>query len=88
MTINLEQTVLEKFRQLSREQQKDILELLDIMANNISDSPTNLEIKNAREILSSAKTKAKSTPPRPSEELWGEFNRIKNLIAEDYENKR
>jgi len=87
MTTNLEKTVLQKFRQLSKEHQKDILDLLDLMANDSSESPTELETENARRILSSAKQKAKSAPLKPSEELWGEFNRIKNRIAEDYETK-
>jgi hypothetical protein len=87
MTANLEQTVLEKFRKLSVEKQKDILDLLDFMESGLSESPTDLEVENAKKTLNAAKEKAQSTPPQPSVELWGEFNRIKTLIAEDYENQ-
>lgn len=87
MTANLEQTVLEKFRKLSVEKQKDILDLLDFMESGLSASPTDLEVENARKTLNAAKEKAQSAPPQPATELWGEFNRIKTLIAEDYENQ-
>lgn len=84
MTANLEQTILEKFRKLPVEKQKDILDLLDFMESGLSDSPTDLEVENARKTLNAAKEKAQSASPKPATELWGEFNRIKTLIAEDY----
>lgn len=85
---NLEQTVLEKFRQLSVEKQGDVLQFLDLIEQDISAKPTDAELKQASDILNRAKQRARSNPPQSAEQLWAEFNQVKNAIAEDFENQQ
>ena len=87
MITNLEQTVLEKFRQLSVEKQEDVLHFLDLIQQDLLKKPTDAEVKEARKILSRAKQRAMSNSPKSAQELWTDFNRVKNALAEEYENK-
>ena len=88
MMPNLEQTVLEKFRQLSVEKQGDVLQFLDLIEQDISVKPTDAELKEARDILNRAKQRAMSSPPQSAEQLWAEFNQVKNAIADDFESQQ
>ncbi len=87
MITNLEQTVLEKFRQLSVEKQEDVLHFLDLIQQDLLKKPTDAEVEKARKILSRAKQRAMSNSPKSVQELWTDFNRVKNALAEEYENK-
>ncbi|MDJ0732181.1 MAG: hypothetical protein QNJ33_19565 [Crocosphaera sp.] len=82
-----QQTFLEKFDKLSNEQQKDVLEFLDIIDEDVSETPTNLERKEAKEILQRAKERAKSNVSKSVDELWSDFNQVKDKIASEFENK-
>lgn len=55
MSAKLEQTVLETFRNLSVEKQKDVLQFLDLIQQDLPEKQTDEEIKQAREILNKAK---------------------------------
>jgi hypothetical protein len=87
MINNLEQTVLEKFRQLSQEKQADVLQFLDLIEQDISTKPTDAELKLAKDILSRAKQRAVSISPQSAQQLWAKFNQVKMEIATDFENK-
>ena len=52
---NLEQVVINKFRNLSVEKQEDVLQFLDLIQQDFSDKPTLIEVTQAREILDGAR---------------------------------
>ncbi len=85
---SVQQTFLEKFDKLSTEQQKDVLEFLDIIGGDVSETPKNLERKQAKEILQRAKERAKSNVSKLVDELWSDFNQVKDQIASEFENKQ
>ena len=87
MMPNLEQTVLEKFRQLSREKQWDVLQFLDLIGQDLDAQPTDAKLQEASDILNRAKQRARSNSPQSAQQLWAEFNQAKNAIADDFENK-
>jgi hypothetical protein len=84
---NLEQTVLEKFRQLSLDKQEDVLQFLELIGQDIPLKPTDTEVKEARDILNRAKQRAMSYPPQSPQQLWLKLNHVKNAIADDFETK-
>ena len=55
---NLEQVVINKFRNLSVEKQEDVLQFLDLIQQDLSDKPTLTEVTQAREILDRARQRA------------------------------
>ncbi|WP_013324178.1 hypothetical protein [Gloeothece verrucosa] len=84
---NLEQQVLETFRKLSVEKQNDVLEFLELIEQEPAKDPTDEELRKAREIINKAKQRARSSAAKSAPELWKEFNQIKNLIADQYEDE-
>lgn len=82
---NLEQVVINKFRNLSVEKQEDVLQFLDLIQQDLSEKPTLMEVTQAREILDKARQRALANPQKPSSQLWDEFNQVKDAIAEEYE---
>ncbi|MEA5535528.1 hypothetical protein [Crocosphaera sp. XPORK-15E] len=88
MITNIEKTVLDKFRKLSTEKQQDVLEFLDLIEQDVSEQPTNLEGKEAKEILQRAKERAQSNVSKSVDELWDDFNQVKDQIASEFENKQ
>jgi hypothetical protein len=84
MITNIEQTLLDKFRQLSQQKQQDVLQFLNLIQPDINPKTTNEELSQAKEILMRAKNRALSTPQKSAQQLWSEFNEIKNDIAQQY----
>jgi hypothetical protein len=84
---NLEQVVINRFRNLSVEKQEDVLQFLDLIQQDLSDKPTLIEVTQAREILDRARQRALANPQKPASQLWDDFNQIKNAIAEEYERR-
>lgn len=85
---SVQQTFLEKFDKLSTEQQKDVLEFLDIIGEDVSETPKNLETKEAKAILQRAKKRAKSNVSKSVDQLWSDFNHVKDQITSEFENKQ
>jgi hypothetical protein len=84
---NLEQVVINKFRNLSVEKQEDVLQFLDLIQQDLFDKPTLIEATQAREILDGARQRALANPRKPALQLWDDFNRVKDAIAEEYERR-
>lgn len=82
---NLEQVVINKFRNLSVEKQEDVLQFLDLIQQDLSDKPTLMEVTQAREIRDRARQRALANPQKSASQLWDEFNQVKDSIAEEYE---
>jgi hypothetical protein len=82
---NLEQVVINRFRNLSAEKQEDVLQFLDLIQQDLSDKPTLIEVTQAREILDGARQRALANPQKPASQLWDNFNQMKDTIAEEYE---
>ncbi len=78
---SVQQTFLEKFDNLSNEQQKDVLEFLDMIGQDVLGKPTNLERKEAKAILERAKKQAQSNVSKSVDQLLTDFNEVKNQIA-------
>ncbi|ACK64813.1 conserved hypothetical protein [Rippkaea orientalis PCC 8801] len=88
MITNIEKTILEKFRKLSLEQQKDVLEFLDLIEKNTSEKDINLERKQAKAILQRAKERSQSNISKSVDELWTDFNQVKDQISSEFENQK
>lgn len=84
---NLEQVVINKFRNLSVEKQEDVLQFLDLIQQDFSNKPTLIEVTQAREILDGARQRALANPQKPVSQLWNDFNQVKDAIAEEYERR-
>jgi len=84
---NLEQVVINKFRNLSVEKQEDVLQFLDLIQQDFSDKATLIKVTQAREILDGARQRALANPQKPASQLWDEFNQVKDTIAEEYERR-
>lgn len=83
--INIEETIINKIRNLSVEKQKDVLQFLDLIDEDLSKKATTGEIEQAREILDRAKKRALTSSVKSESQLWNEFNQAKSSIAESYE---
>ncbi len=88
MITNIEKTFLEKFRKLSTEKQKDVLDFLDLIEQDVSEKNINLERKEAKDILQRAKKRAQSNVSKSIDELWSDFNQVKDQITSEFENKQ
>ncbi|MEA5511109.1 hypothetical protein VB715_15145 [Crocosphaera sp. UHCC 0190] len=88
MITNIEKTVLDKFRKLSNEKQKDVLEFLDLIEQDVSEKATNLDREEATAILKRAKERTQSNVSKSVDELWNDFNQVKDQIASEFENKQ
>ncbi|GEM_PF-6154572 len=88
MIANIEEVVIQKFRQLSVEKQDDVLQFINLIEQDVSAKPTKQEIKEAREILNRAKKRALANPEKSLSQLWDEFNQVKNTIAQEYETNK
>jgi len=84
---NLEQVVINKFRNLSVEKQEDVLQFLDLIQQDLFDKPTLIEVTQAREILDGARQRALANPQKPVSQLWNDFNQVKDAITEEYERR-
>jgi hypothetical protein len=88
MTTNIEKTVLDKFRKLSTEKQQDVLQFLDLIEQDVSEKPTTLERKEAKEILQRSKKRSRSNVSKSVNELWSDFNKVKDQIASEFEDQK
>ncbi|WP_013335123.1 hypothetical protein [Gloeothece verrucosa] len=81
----LEQTILSKLRQLSVEKQQEVLHFLDFLQQGLKTPPTEEESQIVNEIIALSLKRAMVTPSKSTQEIWDEFERVKNKIAVEYE---
>lgn len=82
---NLEQAVLDRFRQLSLEKQQEVLRFLELLQQDSNTQPIEAEAKTINEIISKGLKRAISAPSKSTQEIWSEFVQVKNKIANQYE---
>lgn len=85
---NLEQTVLETFRQLPPLKQQEVLEFLAILQQSPQpSSATAEELVQAHQIITKGLGRAKATPLKSSQEIWSEFEQVREKIHAQYQEK-
>lgn len=85
MISNLEQVVLDQFRQLSLEKQQELLQFLEILQQGVNAQSPEAEAKTVNDIISKGLKRAMFAPSKSTQEIWSEFAKMKDKIANQYE---
>ena len=82
---NLEQTVLETFRQLSPGKQQEVLEFLSLLQQSSQPSAaTAEELVKAHQIITKGLERAKAVPPLSSQEIWSQIEQVREDVSAQY----
>ncbi|NJL83251.1 MAG: hypothetical protein HC890_10385 [Chloroflexaceae bacterium] len=84
---NLEETVLTTFRQLSGEQQQEVLQFLEFIQASPPLPPTVEEKKRANQIITKGLEKARLAPPQSPVEIWSKFEQVRTDLSNQYQTK-
>jgi hypothetical protein len=79
--MTIEQTLLEKLRELPPEKQQEVLQFVELLQQSQIAPPTEDELAKAKDIIARGLTRAMNTPPRPPEVIWAEFEAVRSRIA-------
>ena len=86
--MNLEQVVTEKFRDLRPNQQQDVLAFIEILQNQVISTPTEVELREADEIIARGIVRAQQASHQSPETIWQRFDMIRQRMAESINTPR